>query len=76
VRPPQPARFEAIRVLPNANILLELRGAPQGNYRVEQGDGSGKWTTLGHRTADAAGLFSVEDPAPTGASRFYRAVFE
>jgi len=76
VLPPQPARFEAINVQPSGNILLQLRGAPQASYRVEQGDGSGKWTSLGQRTADGAGLFSIEDSAPTAASRFYRAVFE
>lgn len=76
VRAPQPARFEAISVQPNGHILLQLRGAPQASYRVEQGDGSSKWTTLGQRTADGAGLFNIEDSAPGTASRFYRAVFE
>jgi hypothetical protein len=76
VRAPQPARFEAIGVQPDGHILLQLRGAPLASYRVEQGDGSSKWTSLGQRTADGAGLFSIEDSAPTAASRFYRAVFE
>lgn len=76
VRPPQPARFESIRVRPDGHILLQLRGAPQASYRVEQRDSSAKWTILGLRTADDAGLFSIEDAAPTAASKFYRAVFE
>jgi hypothetical protein len=76
VRAPQPARFEAISFQPDGHVLLRLRGAPLAGYRVEQGDGSGKWTILGQRTADAAGIFSIEDSAPAGASRFYRAVFE
>ena len=76
VRPPQPARFESISVQPNGHILLQLRGAPKASYRVEQCEGFGSWTTLGQRTADYDGLFSIEDSAPTAASRFYRAVFE
>jgi hypothetical protein len=76
VSAPQPARFEAISVLPNGNILLQLRGAPLASYRVEQGEGSGKWTSLGQRTADGAGLFGLQDSAPTAATRFYRAVLE
>ena len=68
--------LEAISVQPNGHILLQLRGAPQASYRVEQCAGSGEWTSLGQRTADGAGLFSIEDSAPTAASRFYRAVLE
>jgi hypothetical protein len=76
VRPPPPARFEAIDVLPNGHILLQLRGAPLGDYRVEQSDNFTNWTTLGRRTADADGYFSLDDSAPAAVSRFYRAVFE
>lgn len=76
VRPPQPARFESISVQPNGHILLQLRGAPKASYRVEQCEGSGSWITLGQRTADYDGLFSIEDSAPTAISRFYRAVLE
>jgi hypothetical protein len=76
VRVPQPARFEAITVLPNGHILLQLRGAPLGRYQVEYGDGSTNWSGLGQRTADATGSFSIVDSSPATVSRFYRAVFE
>jgi hypothetical protein len=71
----QPAWFAAIRAQPNGNILMQLRGSPQAEYRVEKHD-SGQWSTLGLRRADAAGLFSIEDPAPVAISRYYRAVSE
>ena len=76
VRPLQRARFAAIRVQPNGNILLQLQGSPQADYRVEQYEGSGRWSLLDRRRADAAGLFTVEDKAPTVISKFYRAVSE
>jgi len=77
VRPPlQPARFERVSVQPDGKILLQLRGVPQADYRVEQHDGSASWSILGRRRADATGLFSIEDSAPTATSRFYRAVSE
>jgi hypothetical protein len=76
VRPLQPARFAGIRVQPSGNILLQLRGSPHADYRVEQYEASGQWSTLGRRRSDAAGLFSVEDTAPTVISKFYRAVSE
>ena len=77
VRPPaQPARFTSIERLGNGFIRLELLGSPNENYRVEQKDSPKSWSTLGTRTADAAGRIVIEDPLPTSVSRFYRAVAE
>ena len=72
----QAARFTSIERLPNSQIRLELQGTPQIEYRIEMHDTNDTWSLLGARTADAGGLFTIDDPSPLNSSRFYRAVGE
>jgi hypothetical protein len=71
-----PARFLSIEHLPNSRIRLALTGTPFIQYRVETLGTNNTWSSLGTSTADAAGLFSIEDLAPVDSSRLYRAVGE
>ncbi|HYV33084.1 MAG TPA: hypothetical protein VEO53_18495, partial [Candidatus Binatia bacterium] len=71
---PLAPRLTSITVLSKYRIHLQLQGTPRAVYRVEKSDTLGSWSILGTSTADASGLFALDDVSPCAASRFYRAV--
>jgi len=71
-----PARFQSISRLDGGQMVLFLQGTPGATYRIEASEDLKSWSTLGSATADANGLFQIEDPS--GSSRrqsFFRAVW-
>jgi hypothetical protein len=77
VRPAiQAARFLSIQSLSNGPIRLEVEGTPAVEYRIEWSTTLTSWSSLGTRTANGAGRFTIDDAGPMTVTRFYRAVGE
>jgi hypothetical protein len=72
----QAARFLSIQSLSNGPVRLEVEGTPAVEYRIEWSTTMTSWSTLGTRTANGAGRFTIDDAGPMAVTRFYRAVGE
>lgn len=73
---PDPPVFKSITRLVNGHILLELQGTPGATYQIQTSVNLNGWGLLGSRTADANGLFSIEDPTSSSDPKwFYRAIW-
>jgi hypothetical protein len=61
----------------NGAYLLNFIGNPGTQYTVQSSSDltPNSWATLGLRTADDSGMFSINDTPPAGTTRrFYRAI--
>jgi hypothetical protein len=73
---PVSAHFGSLAQLPNGHILLRLEGTAGATYRIETSANLTSWSHFATRTADANGLFEIEDTtSPLFQKWFYRAVW-
>ncbi len=61
----------AVAMLPSGNVRIQFKGIPLRVYVIESSDNMEIWMMAGSRTADAAGLFEIEDTDAPGLERHY-----